>query len=285
MKKKLLVMFVASMCVMLCACGSSNENNVENNTESTQNGSEVVNEEEKISLVGQWKDVRNVGGSYFIKEDGTYAASGSDGAEGNYEIDSDNNIVKLDRDFSIVCEDGTYKLLCVEADPDTAGDSIAHFACLVRTSDYDTCHEKYLNDLEAEKQSKLDQRIPTPIEKIYWLCTDGGDSSYGFYLDGRCNFIKVLSDGRILEGEHTIKEDIDGESEDGTMYSVVWDTKTIDGQPPFSSQMASWDIFTFTSAGTLTSNDVEYNSETSTSEKVLLTFKQVDEATFYNAFK
>ena len=114
MKKKLLVMLVSVMCIMLCACGSSEGNNTENN----QNNSEVSTEEEGFSIVGEWK-IESTDSPVTFKEDGTFESYLGPGFK--YELKLDSNKVSIDlagcglpgsgmQDFDIVEENGSYKM-------------------------------------------------------------------------------------------------------------------------------------------------------------------------------
>lgn len=116
MKKKLLVMLVAVMCIMLCACGSNETNN--SNTENNQNNSEVSTEEEGFSIVGKWK-FESTGSLVTFFEDGTYESYLGPGFK--YELKLDSNKVSIDlagcglpgsgmQDFDIVEENGSYKM-------------------------------------------------------------------------------------------------------------------------------------------------------------------------------
>ncbi|MBR5316318.1 MAG: hypothetical protein IKU39_00300 [Lachnospiraceae bacterium] len=127
MKKKLLVILVALMCIMLCACGSSETNNTESNTENIQNNiensqdnSEVATDEAGFSIVGEWK-IESSDSPVTFKEDGTFESYLGDGFE--YEDKSASNIISIDiggfgfagagmQDFEIVEENGNYKLVC-----------------------------------------------------------------------------------------------------------------------------------------------------------------------------
>lgn len=117
MKKKLLVMLVAVMCIMLCACGSSEANN--SNTENNQNNSEVSTEEEGFSIVGEWK-FESSGSPVTFFEDGTYESYLGTGFK--YELKLVSNKVSIDldgcgvpglgmQDFDIVEENGSYKIV------------------------------------------------------------------------------------------------------------------------------------------------------------------------------
>ena len=117
MKKKLLVMLVAVMCIMLCACGSSEGNN--SNTENNQSNSESNTEEQGFSIVGEWK-IKSTDSPITFNEDGTFTSYLGDGFK--YEDKSESNIITLELDglgfsgvgmvdFDIIEENGNYKLV------------------------------------------------------------------------------------------------------------------------------------------------------------------------------
>lgn len=123
MKKKLLVMLVAVMCIMLCACGSSKENNTESNSENSQSNSETTqknteteSEEKQISVVGEW--VRVFGDyyqTYTFNEDGTVTGYCTEPSTYTIRKSGDKNILSIQAgenpwDFYIVEENGSVKL-------------------------------------------------------------------------------------------------------------------------------------------------------------------------------
>ncbi len=150
MKKKLLVMLVAVMCIMLCACGSSEGNNTESNTGNSQVNTEnsqsdtdtTQNESVKLPIVGKWAelyityaDYKESGivissgypGIYVFEEDGTFYSdtTGGDSYKFKYEIDSNKNVVIINYtddysvELAIIEENGAYRLNYKDANKDT----------------------------------------------------------------------------------------------------------------------------------------------------------------------
>lgn len=259
MKKKLLVMLVAVMCIMLCACGSNEGNGTADGTEPVQGGSEATSEEEEFSIVGEWKDVRNTHTTYYIKEDGTFF----DGSYSyDYEVDLESKIVKLgDKDFNLILEDGIYKMKYIDPNGFSVYE-IENTCCLVPKSE----HEKFRAKYEADLQTAKENRTPTAIEGIYWLCNDADEKSYGFYLDGKYSFVDIDSKG-VSKGEYTVRESSNDSTSDGTAYSVNFSYKTS------GSAIGGGGTYILTSSGTLI--DAHNND---------LIFKQVSESEFYSAF-
>lgn len=117
MKKKLLVMLVAVMCIMLCACGSSEGNNTENNqnNETTQNNSETTNNTDVSFLIGEWLcETSNFPEYYTFNEDGTCTCYGY--GDCTYTVDTSTNKVIINTtsnkpwELDIIEENGIYKL-------------------------------------------------------------------------------------------------------------------------------------------------------------------------------
>lgn len=129
MKKKLLVVLAAFMCVLLCACGSGEESNTEtsqntqnnsdtsqDNNDISQNDSETESQEKEISVVGEW--IRVFGDyyqTYTFHEDGTMTGYCTEPSTYTIRKSGDKNVLTVQTgestwEFYVVEENGSMKL-------------------------------------------------------------------------------------------------------------------------------------------------------------------------------